>query len=158
MFIIKNNRKIFLILFVVCISIFTLFRVINKNSNKNINKNSNIKYVDITKVVKESFVTDKGYSKELSKHISQKVFDQINIYDCYPVDSSDYKKPFKVDFSLKENSQTKEKDIVYVDMIYSVYIFDSQNKTVGGSKDIPITFTVKNVNGGWYITAKEEPA
>ncbi|MBZ9608909.1 hypothetical protein G9F73_013980 [Clostridium estertheticum] len=137
-------------LFIVCISIFTLFTVINKNSN--------IKYVDITSVVKEAFLTDNGYSNELSKHISQEVFKQTNIYNAYPVNSADYKKPFKVDFSLKEDSQTKKNDIVYVKMIYSVYIFDSQNKSVGGSKDIPITFTVKNINGEWYITEKEEPA
>lgn len=150
MIIIRNNRKFFLILFLVCISIFTLFRLINKNSN--------IKYVDITKVVKETFLTDKGYSNELSKHISQEVFNQLNIYGCYAVNSSDFKKPFKVDFSLKEDSQTKKKDIVYVNMIYSVNIFDSQNKSVGGSTDIPITFTVKIINGEWHITEKKEPA
>lgn len=150
MLIIRNNRKIFLILFIVSIFIFTLFRVIN---NKN-----NIKYVDITKVVKETFLTDKGYSNELSKHISQEVFNQLNVYDCYDVNSSDYKKPFKVDFSLKEDSQTKEKDIVYVKMIYSVHIFDSQSKSVGGSTDIPITFTVKNINAEWHITEKKESA
>lgn len=150
MIIIRNNRKIFLILFLVCISIFTLFRLINKNSNTT--------YVDITKVVKETFLTDKGYSNELSKHISQEVFNQLNIYGCYDVNSSDFKKPFKVDFSLKEDSQTKKKDIVYVNMIYSVNIFDSQNKSVGGSTDIPITFTVKIINGEWHITGKKESA
>jgi hypothetical protein len=123
-----------------------------------INKNSNIKYVDFNSVVKETFLTDKGYSKELSKHISQEVFNQMNIYNCYNVNDPDYKKPFKVDFSLEEDSQTKENDIVYFKMIYSVNIFDSQNKSVGGSYDIPITFTVKNINGEWYITEKEEPA
>ena len=150
MIIIRNNRKIFLVLFIICISIFTLFTVINKNSN--------IKHVDITNVVKETFLTDNGYSNELSKHISQEVFKQTNIYNAYDVNSADYKKPFKVDFSLKEDSQTKKNDLVYVKMIYSVSIFDSQNKSVGGSKDIPITFTVKNINGEWYITEKEEQA
>ena len=70
----------------------------------------------------------------------------------------DYKKPFKVDFSLKEDSQNKVKDIVYVKMIYSVKITDSQNKVIGGSSDIPITFTVKIMGNDWYITEKEEPA
>ncbi|MBU3102016.1 MULTISPECIES: hypothetical protein [Clostridium] len=108
--------------------------------------------------MKETFLTDKGYSNELSKHISQEVFNQLNIYGCYDVNSSDFKKPFKVDFSLKEDSQTKKKDIVYVNMIYSVNIFDSQNKSVGGSTDIPITFTVKIINGEWHITGKKESA
>ncbi|WP_275541227.1 hypothetical protein [Clostridium tetani] len=43
-------------------------------------------------------------------------------------------------------------------MIYTVEINDSQNKTIGGSYDVPITFTVKNENGNWYIISKEEEA
>jgi hypothetical protein len=112
---------------------------------------------DTYTVVKEAFLTDKGYSDELSKHMSQEVFKRINIYNTYNVDSPDYKKPFKVDFSLKENSRFKVPGIIYVKMIYSVEITDSQNKAIGGSRDIPITFTVKNINGEWYITEKYEP-
>jgi hypothetical protein len=122
------------------------------------NVGSNTKTVDIYNVVKEAFLTDKGYSDELSKHMSQEVFKRINIYNAYPVNSPEYKKPFKVDFSLKEDSQNVEKDIVYVKMVYSVRIKDSQNKDVGGSLGIPITFTVKKSGNEWYIIAKEEPA
>jgi len=121
-----------------------------------INKNINIKYVDINNVVKEIFLTDTGYSKELSKHISSEVFKQTNIYNVYNVNDHDYKKPFKVDFSLNEVSQTKENNIVYVKMIYSVEIFDSRNKVIAGSWNVPITFTVKNIDSDWYITKKEE--
>ncbi|MDA8441562.1 MAG: hypothetical protein M0Z55_04215 [Peptococcaceae bacterium] len=114
------------------------------------------KYVDISNVVKEAFVTDKGFSDELSKHITKEVFNKTNIYNAYPFNSPEFEKPFKVDFSLREVSQKKENDIIKVDMIYSVMIHDSNNKTVGGSKDIPITFTVQEVGSGWIITNKEE--
>ncbi len=116
------------------------------------------KYVDINGVVKEAFVTDKGFSVELSQHMAKEVFDKINIYNAYPVNSPEVKKPLKVDFSLREISQKKENDKVKVDMIYSVMILDSNNKTVGGSKDVPITFTVQTGGSGWKIIDKEERA
>ena len=106
-------------------------------------------------VVKEAFLTNKGYSNELSKHISQQVFERTNIYNAYVLNA---KKTYKVDFSLKENSLIKVADIVYVKMTYSVKIMDLQNQIVGGSSDIQIIFTVKNINNEWYITEKQEPA
>lgn len=132
--------------------------VVFTSCGKNNKSNDNKKYVDIYNVVKETFLTDKGYTNELSKNISEEVFKKTNIYNAYNVNNPDYKKPFKVDFSLKEDSQNKVKDIVYVKMIYSVKITDSQNKVIGGSSDIPITFTVKIMGNDWYITEKEEPA
>ena len=51
-----------------------------------------------------------------------------------------------------------KKDIVYVKMTYSVMIKDATGKSVGGSKDVPITFTVKRTGSNWYITDKYEPA
>ena len=145
---IKNSKKKFLILLLIYVSVFT--------ACGNINKSNNIKYVDINTVVKETFLTDKGYSNELSKHISPEVFKQTNIYNTYNVNDPDYKKPFRVDFSLKEVSQNKENDMIYIKMIYSVDIFDSQNKEIGGSWNVPITFTVNNIKSGWYIIKKEE--
>lgn len=113
---------------------------------------------DIYSVVKEAFLTEKGYTDELTKHMSREVFEKMNIYSAYPVNSAEYKWPLKVDFKLKEVSQEGVSDIVYVKMMYSVNITDSQNKDVGGSVDIPITFTVKNSDSNWYIINKEEPA
>jgi hypothetical protein len=95
-FIIKKNSKISLIIFILFICVFT--------SCGKINNSSSIKEVDIYNVVKEVFLTDKGYSNELSKHVSQKVFKNTNIYNVYNVNDTEYKKPFKVDFSLKEDS------------------------------------------------------
>ncbi|AUM93209.1 hypothetical protein FDE95_04815 [Clostridium botulinum] len=43
-------------------------------------------------------------------------------------------------------------------MNYSVEITDSQNKSIGGSWDIPITLTVKITGDSWYIIEEEEPA
>ncbi|MEA4900485.1 hypothetical protein [Desulfitobacterium sp.] len=116
------------------------------------------KYVDVYDIVKEAFLTDKGFSDELSKHITREVFDKTNIYNAYPVNSPEYNKPFKVDFSLEEISQKKDDSLIRVEMIYSVKITDSKNKTVGGSKDIPITFMVKTMDTEWIIINKEEPA
>jgi len=119
----------------------------------------NNKDVDIYNTIKEAFLTDEGYSNELSKYISEEVFKRTNIYSVYRLNSrSEYKKPFKVDFRLKEDSQKVNKDIVYVKMTYSVAITDSQNKDVGGSWNIPITFTVKKTGNQWYIIDKYEPA
>lgn len=123
----------------------------NKLSRKN-------EHVYIYNVVKEAFLTDKGYSDELSKCMSEEVFKNTNIYNAYPVSSPEYRKPFKVDFSLNEKSQEAKQDLVYVKMIYSVLITDSGGKVVGGSKDIPITFTVKKTGDQWYIIDKYEPA
>ncbi|NFP91191.1 hypothetical protein [Clostridium sporogenes] len=116
------------------------------------------KYIHVYDVVKEAFLTDEGYSDKLSKHISKEVFEYINIYDTYDVNDPEYKKPFKVDFKLREDSQKKINNKVYVKMNYSVEIKDSQNKVVGGSWNIPIIFTAKIKENDWYITEKEEPA
>lgn len=106
-------------------------------------------------VVKEAFLTNKGYSYDLSKHMSEEVFKRTNIYKAYDINN---KKTYKVDFSLKEDSRIKVVDIVYVKMTYSVEITDSNNILVGGSSDIPIKFTIKNIKGEWYIMEKNEPA
>ena len=92
----------------------------------------------------------------MSKHIAPQVFKQTNIYNIYNVNDPGYKKPFRVDFSLKEVSQNKKNDRIYIKMIYSVDIFDSQNKEIGGSWNVPITFTVNNMKSDWYIIKKEE--
>ncbi|MBZ9689614.1 hypothetical protein G9F72_025390 [Clostridium estertheticum] len=106
-------------------------------------------------VVKEAFLTNKGYSNELSKHMSQQVFKTTNIYNTYPINN---KGTYKVEFSLKEDSRIKVLGIVYVKMTYSVKIMDSNNILVGGSSRIPIKFTIVNKKGEWYITEKYEPA
>jgi hypothetical protein len=147
-FIIKN-KGICLVLFIFFLSILTSCGTSNNTSTK---------VVNIDNVVKETFLTDKGYSEELSKHVSGRVFKYTNIYNVYAVNEPQYKKPFKVDFSLKEDSQSVKKDIVYVKMTYSVMIKDATGKSIGGSKDVPITFTVKIIGSNWYITDKYEPA
>ena len=43
-------------------------------------------------------------------------------------------------------------------MIYSVTITDSQGKEIGGSSDIPITFTVKKTQNECHIIDKYGPA
>ncbi|SMC22182.1 hypothetical protein SAMN02745134_01574 [Clostridium acidisoli DSM 12555] len=148
MFIIKN-KGICLVLFIFFLSILTSCGTSNNTSTK---------VVNIDNVVKETFLTDKGYSEELSKHVSERVFKYTNIYNVYAVNDPQYKKPFKVDFSLKEDSQSVKKDIVYVKMTYSVMIKDATGKSIGGSRDIPITFTVKITGTNWYITDKYEAA
>ena len=104
---------------------------------------------DTYNVVKEAFLTNKGYSDELSKHMSQEVFKRTNIYSAYAINN---KNTYKVDFSLVEDSRIKVLDKVYIKMIYSVKIKNSNNILVGGSLDIPIKFTIKKINDKWYIT------
>ena len=108
--------------------------------------------VDTYKVVKEGFLTKKGYSNELSKHMSQQVFKRINIYKP---NSLNNKKSYKVDFSLKQDSTSFKNGSVYVKMIYSLKVMDLQNNQVGplsGSEGIKNTFIVKNIKNEWYIT------
>lgn len=146
-------KKVYVKYLIVLIPLILMLMSCTKS---NINKDNKI--VDIYDVVKEAFLTDKGYSTELSKHVSEKVFKYTNIYNVYSVNDPKYIKPFEVDFSLKEDSQEAEKDIVYVKMTYSVTIRDSKGKDVGGSKDIPITFTVKKTESDWCIIDKYEEA
>lgn len=143
------NKKIILLLLSLVMFVF-LFISCNRSTLNN-------KYVDIYDIVKKAFLTDKGYTDDLSKYMSNDVFRKINIYNAYPVNSPEYKKPFKINFDLREVSQIKDKDIIYVKMIYSVDIKDSQNKTIGGSHNT-ITFSVKKDGNAWYIFEKEEPA
>ena len=147
---IKKSRTKYLIVLIGFVFIFPYCGKAYISRNKN--------NIDIYNVVKEAFITDKGFSNELSKHMSEEVFEKTNIYKAYAVDNPEYRKPLKIDFSLKENSQQVKKDVIYVEMTYSIEITDSQGKTVGGSWDVPITFTVKKVEDGWYIVDKDESA
>lgn len=133
----------------ICIFTFTACGKDNKNDTKE---------VDIYNVVKEAYLTDKGYTSEVSKHMSKEIFQRINLYSIYNINSPDSKKLYKIDFSLKKDSQKKKKDMVYVKMIYSFKMTDLQNNVVGGSWDVPVTFTVKKTEDDWYIIDKYEPA
>jgi len=66
---------------------------------------------DTYNLVKEAFLTNKGYTNELSKHMSQQVFKRTNIYNAYDIN---YKKTYRVKFNLKEDSRIRVVGIVYV--------------------------------------------
>lgn len=114
------------------------------------------KYVNIIDVVKTAFLTDKGYTDELSKYLPKEVFNRINLYKTYPVNQPEYSKPFNIDLNINEQYQKKQNEIIYVNMVYSVVIKDSKDKMIGGSKDTPIVFTVQTRPNSWYITQVEE--
>jgi len=134
------------------VCLFSLTSCGQQNSTTSNDNKPSIKYVDIYDVVKEAFVTNNGYTNELSKHMTEEVFKRIN-YNKYNENDPKYKKPLKVDFSLREVYQTKdnENNLVYVDMIHSIKITDANNKIVSGSWDAGITFTVKIAENEWYI-------
>ncbi|MBU2703706.1 hypothetical protein Ga0466249_004854 [Sporomusaceae bacterium BoRhaA] len=144
-----KNKIIALILCMICI--FFLASCGQSSANNNDTK-PNIKYVDIYDVVKEAFITDNGYTNELAKHMTEEVFKHTN-YKKYPANNPKYIEPFKVDFSLNEVCQTKDKenDLVYVDMIYSTIIKDANNNMVGGARDAHVTYIVRIDEKGWYI-------
>lgn len=116
-----------------------------------------VKYVDIYDVIKEAFVTDKEYANGFSQHMTERVFKYTN-YKKFPVHIPKFIKPFKIDFSLKEIYQTKdnENNLIYVDMIYSMKVIDANNEIVGGGLNIPVTYTVKLTDNGWYIIDRYE--
>lgn len=140
-----------------CLIILIVFVSILASCGKDTTTNKN-KNVDIYNVVKESFLTDKGYSDELSKHMSEEVFRKTNIYNTYPINNAELKKSYKVDFNLKEDSQSVKKDLIYVNMTYSAIITDLHGNCVCGSSNIPITFTVRKTGNEWYIIDKHESA
>jgi len=145
------NKRNALVLLLCLFVIFTL------TSCGKITEQPMTKYVDIHDIVKEAFVTDNGYTNELSKHITKTVFQSTN-YKRYRVNGPEFTKPLKIDFSLEEVYQTKDNknNLIYVDMIYSIEVTDANGKTVGGSWDIPITYTVKIDKNGWCIINKHE--
>ncbi|MGO5073158.1 hypothetical protein ACTQ4K_04235 [Clostridium sporogenes] len=142
------NKKIIIVTMIFLISIISLFIYHGKNNKK----------INIYDTVKETFLTDKGYSNEMSKHVSEKVFKSTNLYTTFNLNDTQYNKPVKIDFKLKEKAQNKKKDLILVEMIYSAKITDSQNNIIGEASDVPVTFIVKNQNGNWYIVSKEVKA
>ncbi|MGO5073383.1 hypothetical protein ACTQ4K_05410 [Clostridium sporogenes] len=64
----------------------------------------NNKKINIYDIVKETFLTDKRYSNELFKHVSENVFKSTNIYTTFNLNNPKYNKPVKIDFNLKEKS------------------------------------------------------
>lgn len=113
---------------------------------------------DIYKVIRDAFLTDKGYTGEVTDHMTRALFEKINIYNTYPVNGIEYKLPLKVYFILQEVSQDRVNEMVYVRMVYSFKIVDSQNKTISEVTHKSVTFTVENANANWYVTGKEEQA
>lgn len=144
-----NNRV--LIMFIFCvICLLTSTSCGNKNTDKPTQK-----YVDIYDVVTEAYLTNEGYTEKIAKHMSKDVFNGIN-FTHYRVNNPKFSKPLKVNFTLKEVSQSKENDLVYIDMIYSIEILDSTGKTAAGSWNVPIQFTVELTANDWYIINKYE--
>jgi hypothetical protein len=90
--------------------------------------------------------------------MSEAVFNNINVYKVYSLNDKKYKKPVKINLDLKQKSQETKNGTTYENMIYSITIKDSQNKTISGSWDVPVKFTIQTANDAWYITNKEEPA
>lgn len=132
-------------------------RQLKGQNTQNINYGEYTKYVDIYDVVKEAYITNNGYTGEISKHMAEDVFKHTN-YKSYNVDSIEYAKPLKVDCELKEVYQTKDKDnnLIYVDTIYSLLITDANGKIVGGAKYPRVTYTVRIDESGWYIISMYE--
>ncbi|WP_110954959.1 hypothetical protein [Anaerosinus massiliensis] len=115
------------------------------------------RYIDINDIVTEAFITNAGYTNELSRYMTEDVFKHMN-YKQYNVNASQYTKPLDVDFKIKEIYQTKDEEnhLIYVDMIYTIVITDSKGLMVGGSWDTKVTFTVRLDEKGWYIIKKYE--
>ena len=44
---------------------------------------NNISNIDISNVVEEAFITEDGYSDDLSKHMSEEVFKEVNLFNTY---------------------------------------------------------------------------
>ncbi len=144
-------RRVNIINIIIClIFVFTL-----TSCNENVNHK---KKVDIYNVVKDAYLTDKGYTEDLSKHMSKDTFNLINIYSVYGRNGNEYKKPFKINFSLKEISQKNRNDKVNVKMLYDLEIRDDNNKYVSGSAFVDVTFKVEIRGDNWYITDKDEDA
>lgn len=162
---IKKYLKITtLIIVVLVLCVFGLFCLVvwdeNRQSRGNdiehINYGEYTKYVDIYDVVKEAYLANNGYTNEISKYMVEDVFKRTN-YKHYENDPQ-YTKPLKVDFSLKEVYQTKDKEnnLIYVDMIYTIVITDANGAMVRGSWKNHSTFTVKITDNGWIIIDKYE--
>lgn len=137
--------------------IFILATVMLVNIFNGCSNSNNTSNIDISNVVEEAFVTEEGYSDNLSKHMSEEVFKKINVFNTYAVNNPEYVKPVKVNFSLKEFSRESKYNTIYVNMIYSVFITDSQDNSIGGSSNIPITFTVNRKDDDWYIVDECQP-
>lgn len=122
------------------------------------NSNTKSKKIDIYDVVKEAYLTEDGYSDDLSKHMTEDMFKKINIFDVLSLDNIEYSNPLDINFRLYEDSQEVKKDIIYVNMVYSVVIKDSEGKDICGAVDTHVTFQVKESENGWYIIEKDEQA
>lgn len=122
------------------------------------NKENHYKYVDVYATVKDMFLTNKGYYDGIARYVDKTVFDTTNIYSVYGLSSQKYKEPLKIDFSLQEKFQKNAGDIIIVYMIYTVNIEDADKKSLGGSKDVPIIFSVRKTENSWYIEKKYEQA
>ncbi len=109
-------------------------------------------------VVQDAFTTDNGYSGELSKHMSEGVFQDINVFNRYSINNPQNKNSYRVNFSLKKDSQILITGLFIVKMTYSIELKDLQSKSVSGSWNIPATFTIIILGDKFYIFDESEPA
>ncbi|MBU2702274.1 hypothetical protein Ga0466249_003401 [Sporomusaceae bacterium BoRhaA] len=165
-----NEKKILIIVTVIIVGLFfcvsrLLFWLISdddsqfgNHAKEPINYGEYTKYVDISDVIKEAFTTDKGYTGEISKHISKDMFENIHYKYACMSHPDEFKKPIKIDLSLKEIYQTKDEEngLIYVDMIYTIYYTDATGKEIGGGEGIHVTYTVRLDKSGWCIIGEYE--
>jgi len=112
------------------------------------------KYIDINDLVNKAYTSSKGYDSDIAKHMSKDVYNKSNSYSAYK--DFECKKPIKLSLRLTEINQHKINGKVYVYMKYDFDVLDANGKSVSGSRDIPVVFTVTETNKNLYIENVQE--
>lgn len=151
-----KHKEVKIPLFIITL-IFSILFIYAKYSKIN-NSTINVKYIDsssFNSIIKEAFLTDKGYSETLSQYMPYEVFRKTNIYHTYALEY--YEGPFQIDLDLDEVSQSYSNELISIKVTHSIIIKDSKDNLAGGSR-APITFTVQEKNNSWYIIECSQPA
>jgi len=109
--------------------------------------NNHNRYVDISSLVKKAYTSPGKYDFNMEKNFSKEVYDYSNIYG----NKSLHKGQIKILLNLNEINQHKINSKIFVYMICSIEVRDTNGKIIMGSSDDPVVFTVTQTSGKLYI-------
>ena len=133
-------KKAILCLLIITVVVITIaFNYISVNNHN--------KYVDINSLVKKAYTSTGEYDFNMAKNFSKEVYDYSNIYG----NKSLHKGQIKILLNLNEISQHKINNKIYIYMICSIEVRDTNGKIIMGSWNDPVVFTVTQTSGNLYI-------
>lgn len=135
--------KKFIMSSTIIIILLTIFFIFRSSQHLTSNQES-----EITTIFTNAITNEKPYSSDLSKNISQDLYESLNFIEYYP--NAD-----NIQLTFNEIDSYYKKNIVY--MYYNIDIdYIKTNESIHKIKQVPIVLTIEIIDNDYKIISKQE--